>query len=38
MRLLKPMTDEQLARNDRVMGMVLAIGGIFLAWDFFRSA
>lgn len=38
MRLFKPMTSEQLARNDRVLGAVLVIGGIFLAWDFFRSA
>lgn len=38
MRLFKPMTPEQLARNDRMMSLVLAIGGIFLAWDFFRSA
>lgn len=38
MRLFKPMTDEQLARNDRVLAVVLTIGGIFLAWDFFRSA
>ncbi|MGQ9611350.1 MAG: hypothetical protein ACUVSL_08325 [Chloroflexus sp.] len=38
MRLFKPMTDEQLARNDWVLAVVLTIGGIFLAWDFFRSA
>lgn len=38
MRLFKPMTSEQLARNDRVLSAVLVIGGIFLAWDFFRSA
>lgn len=38
MRLFKPMTPEQLARNDRVMSLVFVIGAIFLAWDFFRAA
>ncbi len=38
MRLFKPMTPEQLAHNDRLLGIVLTIGGIFLVWDFIRSA
>lgn len=38
MRLFSPMTQEQLRRNDRLLGVVLMIGGAFLAWDFFRSA
>jgi len=38
MPMFKPMTPEELARNDRLLGMVLTIGGIFLVWDFIRSA
>lgn len=38
MKLFKPMTPEQLARNDRVLIAVLVIAGIFLSWDFYRSA
>lgn len=37
-RIFKPMTSEQLRKNDRILLVVLAIGLFFLLRDFFLSA
>ena len=36
-RIFKPMTPEQLARNDRGWVLALLVGAGFLLWDFYRS-
>ncbi len=36
-RIFKPMTPEQLARNNRVWVVALLVGGWFLLWSFYLS-
>lgn len=36
-RLFKPMSPEQLRKNDRVLFVVVVVGVVFLLYDFYRS-